>query len=176
MNLPILALARLRISTVAAALAAPAVLLAFFAMLLVASVALAEFDRGTNGNDRLIGTNGADTLMGLGGNDYINGRGGNDELSGNKGNDREFGQSGADRMDGGSGADLLVGGDGSDDLAGADGNDTIYTGTKTDKGAPKDRDEVRCGGGFDEVFLGSGDSASHNIEKKDVCEVIHHSY
>ena len=145
-------------------------------MLLGAPVAYAVVEVSTSGNVRLVGTNRADIRTGKGGNDRIFGLGANDELSGDKGNDRIFGGSGVDWIDGGSGDDLLVSGDGSDDLAGASGDDVIYTGTQEDAGDPQDRDEVRCGTGYDTVYLGPGDSASHNIENKDACEeIIHYS-
>jgi Ca2+-binding RTX toxin-like protein len=173
MNLPSLALSRLRGSKVAAATSI--MLVAFFAILLTAAVAWAGvFIEGTNGPDRLVGTNTADTLRAKGGNDVVIGKGGIDELSGNAGNDTVYGGDGADLIDGGSDNDLLVGGNGADTIQAAAGNDTIYTGTRQDAGLPKNRDEVRCGSGQDTVFVGPGDVASHNIEAKDACEVIIH--
>ena len=67
---------------------------------LAATPALAEFEQGTGGEDRLIGTSGADTLRGLGGWDYIAGRASADELSGNDGRDRAYGEDGNDVIDG----------------------------------------------------------------------------
>ena len=163
MNLSILTARRRADNTTSATFVVPAILLAFFAMLLVASVAYAANIRGDNGPDTLAGTKKADTIRGLGG---------ADEISGLRGKDRLFGDSGTDFIDGGSGGELMVGGTGSDILFGASGNDTIYTGTKTE-GKDRASDEVRCGGGYDVVYLSGRDHASHNVEAKDVCEEIH---
>ena len=57
-----------------------------------ATPALAAFEQGTDGGDRLIGTSGSDTLRGLGGWDYIAGRASADELSGNYDRDRAYGE------------------------------------------------------------------------------------
>jgi Ca2+-binding RTX toxin-like protein len=173
MNLSILTAPRRAGNTISAAtLAATAILVAFFAMLLAASAAYAVFDLGTNGRDRMVGTPNPDTLMAKGGNDTVIGKGSIDELSGQRGKDKVIGNDGADHMDGGSGGDVLVGGDGADNLQAASGNDTIYTGTKAD-GKDGDSDEVRCGGGYDVVYLSGQDHAAHNVEAKDVCEEIH---
>jgi RTX calcium-binding nonapeptide repeat (4 copies) len=121
----------------------PALLLAF------AGVALADTFEGTQGNDRIVGTDSLDRIFGNAGNDDLFGRGGNDRI---------FGQ---------SGNDTIVGGDGEDYLDGGPGDDTIYTGTLTlgDKVA----DEVRCGNGYDVVYLDGKDHASHT-ETGDSCE------
>jgi len=129
-------------------------------------------DTGTNGRDRMVGTQGADTMRAKCGNDVVMGKGAIDEISGNSGNDRLFGDEGADHVDGGSGGDTLVAGVGADNIQAASGDHTIYTGTK-EEGRDGDSDEVRCGDGYDVVYLTSQDHAAHNVEAKDVCEEIH---
>ncbi|MBW4464216.1 MAG: DUF4394 domain-containing protein [Pegethrix bostrychoides GSE-TBD4-15B] len=54
--------------------------------------------RGTGGNDRLLGAEGSDLLLGLGGNDRLLGRAGDDSLTGGRGRDRLRGDAGADRF------------------------------------------------------------------------------
>lgn len=54
--------------------------------------------RGTGGNDRLLGAEGSDLLLGLGGNDRLLGRAGDDSLTGGRGRDRLRGNAGADRF------------------------------------------------------------------------------
>ena len=142
-------------------------LAATFAMVL----ALAGPWIGTNDDDRKKGTEKADTMMGMGGNDTLSGMGAIDELSGNRHADRLYGGDGADHIDSGSGGDLIVAGDGADNIQAASGDDTIYTGTK-EEGKDGDSDEVRCGPGYDVVYLSGQDHAAHNLEAKDVCEEI----
>jgi hypothetical protein len=50
-------------------------------------------------------------------------------------------------------------------------NYTIYTGTGTE--GDRFSDEVRCGGGYEVLYLSGRDHASHNLEAKDTCEEIH---
>jgi Ca2+-binding RTX toxin-like protein len=70
--------------------------------------------RGTNGDDVLIGETGADYFYGMGGNDTIYGGAGNDFIDGG-----DFFNNGF------SGDDVLYGGDGNDRLRGGGGNDTL---------------------------------------------------
>ena len=136
-----------------------------------AGPALADFWIVTNDNDSKKGTEGADTLIGRGGNDTLSGLGAIDEISGNGGRDKLYGGDGADNTAGGSGGDLIVAGGGADNIQGAAGDDTIYTGTKAE-GNDGDSVEVRCGHGYDKVFLFGPDHAAHNLEARDVCEEI----
>jgi hypothetical protein len=93
--------------------------------------ACANVQRGSGGNDRLVGTAAGDRLKG---------RGGNDRLAGGKGDDCLSGGGGKDRLRGGGGNDKLTGGNGVDKLDGGGGNDTIDS-------RDKRRETVRCGKG-----------------------------
>lgn len=77
--------------------------------------------RGTNGDDVLIGEAGADSFYGMGGNDTIYGGAGNDFIdagdffnNGFSGDDVLYGEDGNDRLLGGSGNDTLIGDLGAD--------------------------------------------------------------
>lgn len=147
-------------------------------LLAIASVALADTFRGTDGPDKLVGTNGndymdsgrgndnlegrrgADRMIGGFGNDYVNGGfGSNDRLDGGAGADKVYGGAGNDPVvDGGSGSDPLVtGGSGNDYVTGFRGNDKVYGFTGADK--------VRGGPGDDEIY--GGDGNDFIIEAKD---------
>ncbi|MBP0484494.1 calcium-binding protein [Sagittula salina] len=100
--------------------------------------------RGTAGDDLLLGGTGADALIGAFGNDILRGGEANDTLKGGYGDDL---------LDGGEGEDYLVAGDGADTLLGGAGDDVfvLTTGAAT----------VDGGDGHDVVRL---DMASDAVE------------
>jgi VCBS repeat-containing protein len=77
-------------------------------IILPGTIAGIEADRGSSGNDYLIGGDGNDSLDGQGGNDILEARGGNDTLLGGTGDDVLKPGLGTDTVDGGAGNDLLV--------------------------------------------------------------------
>lgn len=82
--------------------------------------------KGTRGNDTLMGGGGSDTLLGLPGDDILSGKGGDDVLRGGQGDDRLNGGLGSDTLYGGAGGDDVFDSSGvSDKLYGGDGDDLI---------------------------------------------------
>ena len=104
---------------------------------------------GTNGNDFQYGGDGDDTLFGLGGDDFQIGGKGNDLVSGNNDNDIVFG---------GDDDDVVLGGLGNDFVSGDRGNDLVYGGAGNDivVGARGD-DELAGGAGNDIIRYERGD-------------------
>lgn len=123
--------------------------------------------RGTNGNDVLIGTRFGDRLSGLGGNDRLTGGRGRDCLFGGSGRDRLNGGSSRDRLLGGSGNDRISGAGGSDRISGGGGRDRIRGNSGNDRIGSADgrRDFVNCGSGFDRVRADSIDVVALNCER-----------
>jgi Ca2+-binding RTX toxin-like protein len=122
--------------------------------------------RGTPGDDTLVGTEKRDFILARAGNDTVSGLGATDFLFGQKGNDTLNGDDGADRLWGGSEDDLLNGGDGpdwlwaglgADQLFGGEGNDRLFA--AADDGAV---DTLDCGEHADDrdrAVLRPGDTA-----------------
>jgi len=99
----------------------------FLLALVLVSVAHGSIQRGTDGDDTLVGTAGADRLEGFAGHDGLYGGAGDDRLYGGPGWDHLYGGSGNDLLDGGppsrdwpsgelSRRERLIGGAGNDDL------------------------------------------------------------
>jgi Ca2+-binding RTX toxin-like protein len=114
--------------------------------------------RGTNGNDVLVGTRAGDRLSGHGGNDVLRGLRGRDCLSGGTGNDRLSGGPGNDRLSGGPGNDRLNGGSGRNRYAGGSGRDSINSRNGR-------RETVNCGSGRDRV-------RADGFDRLRSCEVV----
>jgi subtilisin-like proprotein convertase family protein len=107
--------------------------------------ACANAQRGTAGNDNLVGTLLGDRLIGLGGEDTLNGRAARDCLSGGPGADDLFGGRGGDRLTGGPGRNTYAGGAGGDVIVAANGrSETVKCGSGRDK-AVVDRSDTVTG-------------------------------
>lgn len=131
----------------------------------------ANGNRGTAGNDYLVGTSGPDTVLALEGDDTIHGFAGDDRIEAGEGLNAVYGGDGNDTLIGGSGQDTIEGGAGHDwidgkaggadyvyqQLSGGIGNDTIWGGDNSDwiRGDEGD-DEIRGGLGNDMLFGGAG--------------------
>jgi subtilisin-like proprotein convertase family protein len=106
--------------------------------------ACANSQRGTAGNDNLVGTLLGDRLVGRGGDDTINGRAGRDCLAGGPGADDLFGGRGGDRISGGPGRNTYAGGAGGDVVVAANGRaETVKCGSGRDKATVDRSDTVR---------------------------------
>jgi Ca2+-binding RTX toxin-like protein len=123
-------------------------------------------NRGTSGNDDIVGTPGSDVIFGGSGNDRIDARGGNDIVCGESGNDRITGgdgndavdgATGNDRVDGASGNDRVFGFTGDDDLFGASGNDELF--------GEGGGDDLDGGQGSDRCAGGPGPNTKQNCER-----------
>lgn len=103
--------------------------LVVFVALLLASVANGAVQRGTDGDDTLIGTAGADELDGFAGHDGLYGGAGNDRLYGGPGWDHIFGGAGNDVLDGGPASTNWPSGDYSrrERLVGGAGDDVLIS-------------------------------------------------
>jgi Ca2+-binding RTX toxin-like protein len=107
--------------------------------------ACANAQRGTAGNDNLVGTLLGDRLVGLGGDDTLNGRAARDCLSGGPGADDLFGGRGGDRLTGGPGRNTYAGGAGGDVIVAANGrSETVKCGSGRDR-AVVDRSDTVTG-------------------------------
>jgi Ca2+-binding RTX toxin-like protein len=107
--------------------------------------ACANTQRGTAGNDNLVGTLLGDRLVGLGGDDTLNGRAARDCLSGGSGADDLFGGRAGDRINGGPGRNTYAGGAGGDVIVAANGrSETVKCGSGRDK-AVVDRSDTVTG-------------------------------
>jgi Ca2+-binding RTX toxin-like protein len=97
--------------------------------LVLASVADGAVQRGTNGDDTLIGTAAADTLYGFAGHDGLYGGAGDDRLYGGPGWDHLFGGGGDDLLDGGPASTDWPSGDYSrrERLVGGAGDDVLIS-------------------------------------------------
>ena len=104
------------------------------------NAACASVQRGTSGDDRLIGTKFGDRLIAGKGADVVKGRDGEDCLAGKGGRDR------------------ITGGGGKDKIAGGRGGDRIFA-----RGGG--RDVVRCGKGRDRVQAGGRDDIGRSCER-----------
>jgi uncharacterized delta-60 repeat protein len=117
------------------------------------------------------GTSGDDTLVGGYGTNSINGEGGNDTIHGGTDSDLIHGGDGADRIDGGAGTDYLYGDAGDDvlhggaatndppnQLWGGTGNDTYYVDNIGDLVVEA------ANGGTDQVFSSVGYTLSQFVE------------
>ncbi len=154
----------------------------------------ARFQRGTEGDDRMIGTERPDRLTGRGGDDRLGGLGGGDCIRGGPGDDRVTGNRGRDRIVGGDGSDGLRGGRGRDRIVGRSGGDLIRGGTgqnlllggrgddtirakvggdRVRAGLGNDvvrsndarRDRIDCGPGRDRVTADRKDAVTRNCER-----------
>ncbi|MEQ9171473.1 MAG: Ig-like domain-containing protein [Rhodospirillales bacterium] len=105
-------------------------------------------EKGSRGDDVIVGGNGRDKIDGRAGDDTLDGAGGDDKVYGGSGNDVIEGGSGNDRVSGGRGDDILSGGTGNDHIDGGRGNDVINGGDG--------RDLVHAGSGNDTVSGGAG--------------------
>jgi Ca2+-binding RTX toxin-like protein len=110
-------------------------------VLIAPGAAHAATIRGTGGDDRLTGTPRADRIHGLGG---------SDRLFGGGGPDTEYGGAGDDVLHGGPGADTLYPQGDRDHVYGDGGPDWIWASTGG-------RDVVRCGTGYDQVWVDRSD-------------------
>jgi Ca2+-binding RTX toxin-like protein len=106
--------------------------------------ACANVQRGTPGNDNLIGSAAGDRLSGLGGADTISGRRGRDCVVGGPGADDLFGGRAGDRINGGPGRNTYAGGSGNDVI------NAVNNRTET----------VRCGAGRDKAIVDSSDGVT----------------
>jgi Ca2+-binding RTX toxin-like protein len=124
-------------------------------------------ESGTNKKDKLNGTGSSDQLKGQGGNDKVSGKGAADCLFGNADKDSLKGQAGDDVVRGGSGNDNISGGAGDDTMRAQDGDDKVKGGAGDDfiKAQARGIDDVRCGGGDDEVVGDRKDTISSSCEK-----------
>lgn len=125
-----------------------------------------HIQRGTRGDDALVGTEkrdfilaraGNDTVSGLGAADFLFGQRGNDTLNGDDGADRLWGGSEDDLLNGGAGPDWLWAGLGADQPFGGEGNDHLFA--AADDGAV---DMLDCGEHADDrdrAVLRPGDTA-----------------
>ncbi len=104
------------------------------------NAACATVQRGTSGEDRLVGTQLGDKLIAGKGADVVKGREGRDCLSG---------KSGKDRLTGGKGKDKINGGTGGDKIFARDGG----------------RDVIRCGKGRDRVQADKSDRVGRSCER-----------
>ena len=129
--------------------------------------------RGTVGNDKIIGSRLADTIDGGSGNDDIRGGMGDDVLTGGDGedtlrggdgndtlrsngtgSDMLFGDAGNDSITGSASSDIIEGGSGNDRIMAGAGNDTIFgdtspVGLPTDKTLVKTGDNLVANGSFE---------------------------
>ena len=115
--------------------------------MLVASAAFAVIKIGGPGDDTIYGTLRHDTLVGRGGDDRI------------------FAFAGTDDVFGGRGDDRISAGRGEDFIRGFTGDDILIV------GGDKDSDEIRCGAGYDIVYLSGNDHSANNLAKA-ACEEI----
>jgi Ca2+-binding RTX toxin-like protein len=107
--------------------------------------ACANSQRGTAGNDNLVGSPLGDRLVGLGGDDTLSGRTGRDCLSGGAGADDLFGGRAGDRLNGGAGHNTYAGGAGGDVILAANGrSETVKCGSGRDR-AVVDRSDTVTG-------------------------------
>jgi hypothetical protein len=104
------------------------------------NTACATVQRGTSGDDRLIGTKLGDRLAAGKGADVVKGRDGKDCLAG---------KGGKDRITGGGDKDKITGGNGGDRIFARDGT----------------RDVIRCGKGRDRVQADDRDRVSRSCER-----------
>ncbi len=135
------------------------------------------------GNDRVRSLEGSDDVSGGPGNDMLDLGLGNDEANVGGGNNTVLGGPGADVMGYGGGSNTLIGGPGADSVISA-GDDTVYGRGGPDQisleqrvgaghgpewvaagrgndlveihNSDDERDVIRCGPGFDEVFYYTG--------------------
>ena len=103
--------------------------LVVFVALVLASVASGAVQRGTAGDDTLIGTAAADRLYGFGGHDGLYGGAGDDRLYGGPGWDHIFGGAGDDVLEGGPASTAWPSGDYSrrERLVGGAGDDVLIS-------------------------------------------------
>jgi subtilisin-like proprotein convertase family protein len=106
--------------------------------------ACANTQRGTAGNDNLVGSPLGDRLVGLGGDDTLSGRTGRDCLSGGPGADDLFGGRAGDRINGGPGRNTYAGGAGGDVILAANGRS----------------ENVKCGSGRDRAVVDRSDTVT----------------
>jgi len=135
----------------------------------ISPTALADFERGTPGPDKLVGTRQADKFLGRAGADRLTGRGGRDRLSGGKGPDRLRGNKGEDRLLGNRGPDRLLGGPGADQLLSGPGGGVVNGGPGADEinttageliDSPGDDRILARDGSEDEINCGDGDDVA----------------
>jgi Ca2+-binding RTX toxin-like protein len=107
-----------------------------------------SFQKGTAGNDVIVGTNGNDFQYGGDGDDKLFGLSGNDWQVGGKGDDLVSGNDDNDYELGGDDNDVVLGGFGNDTVSGDAGNDVVYGGWGDDL--------VLGGKGDDELVGGEG--------------------
>lgn len=117
-----------------------------------------SFQKGTAGNDVIVGTNGNDFQYGGDGDDKLFGLAGNDWQVGGKGNDLVSGNDDNDYELGGDDNDVVLGGLGNDVVSGDAGNDTVYGGFGDDLVVGgKGNDELVGGEGSDVFRFNRGD-------------------
>jgi phospholipase/lecithinase/hemolysin len=121
------------------------------------AIAGANYLRGDDGADSIVGGSGFDDINGNVGNDSASGGSGgdwvvggrdNDLLAGQDGDDIVYGNLGADTGDGGAGNDLIRGGQNDDVLTGGAGNDWLA--------GDRDSDTLTGGAGADVFFTFGG--------------------
>jgi hypothetical protein len=116
-------------------------------------------ERGTRGDDVIVGTAGRDVITGRGGNDRIRALGGDDVVCGGPGRDRLSGGVGDDEMVGDAGADRIRGNTGLDTIEAGAGQDRVFGGPGPDFPSGGAGDDLVSGGGGSEwmIFGGRGD-------------------
>jgi Ca2+-binding RTX toxin-like protein len=112
-----------------------------------AAGALAVTDRGTGGDDRLVGGARGDELRGRGGADLL------------------IGRRGADLLIGGGGADRLRGGPGRDRFNMRDGVELAAPGDDRIEARDGGIDEIGCGGGDDVAIVDSVEDGVYDCEQ-----------
>ena len=120
------------------------IVVAAFAALGAASIAVAATVTGTPGPDTLVGTGQNDTINGLAGDDTITGLAGNDKIDGGADDDTIQGDGVCppspnpyNCQSGGAGKDKISGGAGNDTIAARDGS----------------RDTIKCGSGRHDLVI-----------------------
>jgi len=125
------------------------------------------FQRGTGGDDVLIGTPGSDVLLGEDGDDRLMGLGGDDLGSGGLGNDLVHGNDDQDMVLGGAGDDTVLGGGGHDAVFGDGGKDTVFGGLG---------DDIVVGGRGDDLMVGGAGNDLFRFERGDGRDTLADDY
>ncbi|MGI9332597.1 MAG: LamG-like jellyroll fold domain-containing protein, partial [Gammaproteobacteria bacterium] len=124
----------------------------------IATGDIADTDRGSGGNDTLIGHLGADRIFAGKGDDLAIGGSGADFIAGDQGMDTLRGGVGGDTISGGSEDDSITGGEGVDDIDGGAGMDTIEGNAGNDLLSGGAGNDLILGQQGDDTLFGGSDS------------------
>jgi len=123
----------------------------------------ADYLRGDDGNDSILGGSGFDDANGNMGNDTISTGAGDDWAVGGKDNDFLSGDAGGDVVWGNLGNDTCNGGDGADQVRGGQGDDSVSGGAGDDYVSGDRGNDTISGGTGADLFHGSQDAGIDRV-------------